>query len=164
MHLGFCCLGWANLSLSRLLAARTPQTGPRINFGKKIAGPWPRACQIMGLVHLFQQLFQHFLFQYLLYFSTVNNFQQPIQFLLQRFSNSISVLHPFRIHFICFCKMFEQCFNCCSNNCFLFEKCAREAASPGASWLVNRVSFESGGAPFWGPFLEHLFFTQNYDF
>ena len=33
----------------------------------------------------------------------------------------------------CFCNHFEQCFNCCSNNCFLSEKCAHEAASPGTS-------------------------------
>ena len=59
-----------------------------------------------------------------------------------------------------FLKNFEQCFNCCSNICFLLEKCAREAASPGASWRANRHSFAFGGALFFEAFFEGPFFTQ----
>ena len=60
-----------------------------------------------------------------------------------------------------FCKNLEQCFNCCSNNCFLSVQCAREAASQGASWPGNRVSFESGGAPFFEAVFETNLFTQK---
>ena len=52
----------------------------------------------------------------------------------------------------------------CPDNCFLFKKRVREAASPGASRHVNRPLFDFGGSLFLKQFLEHLFFTQNWDF
>ena len=54
-----------------------------------------------------------------------------------------------------FCKNIDQCFNCCLNNCFLSEMCAREAAAPGAYGHGHRVLFES-----WG----YLFLKQAFDF
>ena len=87
-------------------------------------------------------------------------FQQSIHFLKQQFRNFATISNP--AHF--FSENFEQCFNCCSNNCFLSEKCAREAASPGASRHWNRVAFDFGGSLFLKQFLERLFFTQNWDF
>ena len=58
-----------------------------------------------------------------------------------------------------FCKNLKQCFNCCSNNCFLFVQRAREAASPGASWPANGLVFDSGGAPFFEAVFGTHFFT-----
>ena len=49
---------------------------------------------------------------------------------LQRFRNPVSFSHQFSAQSTIFCKNLKQCFNCCSNNCFLSEQCAREAASP----------------------------------
>ena len=57
-------------------------------------------------------------------------------------------------------EMFEQCFSSCSNNCFLFEKCARKVRAPGASGLLNSASFDFGGTPFFEPVFGMLFFTQ----
>ena len=63
-----------------------------------------------------------------------------------------------------FCKNFEQCFNCCSNNCFLFEQCAREAGCQGGSWHVNRVLFDSGWASFFEAVFTTPFFTKKSHF
>ena len=57
-------------------------------------------------------------------------------------------------------EIFELCFNSCSNNCFLFEKCAREVRAPGASGHLNCPSFEIGGTPFFEPVFGMLCFTQ----
>ena len=81
-------------------------------------------------------------------------------FLLQ-FRSPVIFSHNFSAQSTFFCKNLERCFNCCSNNCFLFEQCAREAASPGASWPVNRVLFEAGGAPVFEAVFGTNFFTQK---
>ena len=47
--------------------------------------------------------------------------------------------------------------NLCSNCCFLFEKCAREAASLGASGHVHRLLFWCKGSLFSKPFSVHFF-------
>jgi len=47
--------------------------------------------------------------------------------------------------------------NLCSNCCFLFEKCAREAASLGASGHVHSVLFWCKGSLFSKPFSVHFF-------
>ena len=47
--------------------------------------------------------------------------------------------------------------NLCSNCCFLFEKCAREATSLGASGHVHRVLFWCKGSLFSKPFPVHFF-------
>ena len=47
--------------------------------------------------------------------------------------------------------------NLCSNCCFLFEKCAREAASLGASGHVHRELFWCKGYLFSKPFSVHFF-------
>ena len=65
-----------------------PVTWARIS---KFAGPLPRACQIMRLRHLFQQLFQHILFQYLIY---SQRFLATQSIVLQRFSNPVSFFTP----------------------------------------------------------------------
>ena len=52
----------------------------------------------------------------------------------------------------------------CRDNCFLFKKCVREAASPGISGHWNMILFEFGGSLFLKQFLERLCFTQNWNF
>ena len=61
-----------------------------------------------------------------------------------RHRSSWNYLHRFRIQFMIICNNFEQCFNFCLNNCFLFEQCAREGASPAASWHLKRWVFDFG--------------------
>ena len=63
-----------------------------------------------------------------------------------------------------FCKNFEQCCNCCSNNCLLFEQCAREAASLGTSWPANRSQFTLGRACFIDSFCWIAFCMQKSQF
>ena len=82
-----------------------------------------------------------------------------------RFSNNASIVvrtiarNSHSAHFSS--EIFEQCFNSCSNNCFLFEKCAREVRALGASGHVNRGPFEIRGTPFFEPVFGMLFFTQK---
>ena len=78
-----------------------------------------------------------------------------------QFRSPIIFSHQFSAQSTFFCKNLKQCFNCCSNNCFLFVQRAREAASPGASWPTDRVLFESGGAPFFEAVFGTHFFTQK---
>ena len=127
--------------------------------GIEFAGPLPRACQITSIVHLFQQLLQHFLFLHLLQFSTVKQISNPFSF-LQRFGNPVQLGFSAQFTFF-FCKNLEHCFNCCSNNRFLSEQCAREAASPGASWHWSSSPFESGGAPFFESVYRKFSFTRE---
>ena len=70
----------------------------------------------------------------------------------------------FRIQIMFFHNRFEQCFNSCSNNCFLFEKCAREGGCQGAPGHWNRVLFESVWATFFKHFFGAPFFTQIWHF
>ena len=123
----------------------------------KFARPLPRACQIISLVHLLQQLLKHFLSTLALVFKS----QQSIQFFWLQFRSPVIFSHQFSAQSTFFCKNLKQCFNCCSNNCFLSVQRAREAASPGASWHWNRVAFESGGAPFFEAVFGTHFFTQK---
>ena len=83
-------------------------------------------------------------------FYTCLNFQKSTvhTFLLQQFSSPVSFSHQLWAQSAFFCWNLEQCFSCCSNNCFLSVPCARAAASPGASWPVNSSPFESGGTLF----------------
>ena len=86
----------------------------------------PRACQITSLA--------------------IWNMKQPSS-KCQRCSAILFVscnnFRQFRIQIMFFHNKFEQCFNSCSNNCFLFEKCAREGVCQGAPGHWNRVLFES---------------------
>ena len=60
-------------------------------------------------------------------------------------------------------KNSNNCFNMCSNNCFLLEQFLIVCLPPGASWLVHSLAFATGGSPFFDPFFGALFFTQNCD-
>ena len=77
------------------------------------------------------------------------------------FRSPVIFSHQFSAQSTFFCKNLKQRFSCCSNNCFLFVQRAREAASPGASWPVNRCEFDSGGAPFFEAVFGTHFFTQK---
>ena len=81
-----------------------------------------------------------------------------------QFRSPIVFSHQFSAQSTFFCKNLKQCFNCCSNNCFLFVQRAREAASPGGSWPVNRHLFESGRALFLKHLLEPIFSYKNHIF
>ena len=106
----------------------------------KFARPLPRACQITSICvqHEFRHLFQHW-FQCLLpFFAAAQSvFRAPI-------SNPV--------HF--FCTNSDECFNCCSNHCFLFEKCAREACLQEPPDLVIVRCLHIGG---------YLFLKQLFD-
>ena len=108
-----------------------------------------------------QHSFQHFLNTFCFY--TCLSFQKSTvhSVVLQQFSSPVSFSHQCWAQSIFFCKNLEQCFNCCSNNCFLSVQCAREAASPGASWPVNRSWFESDGTPFFEACLKPLCLHKN---
>ena len=94
----------------------TPPDPQKTWTTKKFAGPWPRACQIMGL-----------------WIITMNNilfFQvstQTGQFSKQKSTSSHSCCN------CCCC-----CCCCCSNCCFLFEKRVREGGCQGASGSSDR--------------------------
>ena len=60
-------------------------------------------------------------------------------------------------------KNSNNCFNMCSNNCFLLEQFLIVCLPPGAFCHGNRVVFESRGSPLFESFFEALFFTQNCD-
>ena len=100
----------------------------------------PRACQITSLA--------------------IRNMKQPSS-KCQRCSAILFCFlhnfHRFRIQIMFFYNEFEQCFNSCSNNCFLFERCAREGGCQGAPGHWNRVLFESVCAVFSSIFSERLF-------
>jgi len=91
--------------------------------------------------------FNTFCFYVCFSFQQLTCFGNPFSFFNYSAFRSV-FLHRFWAQSSFFWKNLERCSNCCSNNCFLSERCASEAAPPGASWPVNRVLFESGGAPF----------------
>ena len=104
----------------------------------------PRACQITSLA--------------------IWNMKQPSS-KCQRCSAILFVscnnFRRFRIQIMFFHNKFEQCFNSCSNNCFLFEKCAREGVCQGAPGHWNRVLFESVWATFFQAFFGNAFFHPS---
>ena len=90
--------------------------------------------------------------------STISNLFNLFTTIQQSSQLFIPILSP--DHFFS-AKSLEQCFNCCSNNCFLSVQCAREAASPGASWPADRYLFESGGTTLCEAFCKASFFTSK---
>ena len=57
-------------------------------------------------------------------------------------------------------KNSNNCFNMCSNNCFLLEQFLIVCLPPGAFCQGNSHSFETRGSPFFGPFFGALFLLK----
>ena len=118
----------------------------------------PRACQIISLFRIILNHLSNHISK--LCFSC----SIRLQFNFDSIIESISIPTRLRFDFgsisIRVARTLGSCSKSCSNNCFLFEKRAREASRPGASWHVDSSSFESGGAPFFEAFLDAPLFTQ----
>ena len=105
-------------------------------------GLWPRACQITSnvLLTLILYIVSNLFLKYLQLKSTQtaisNNFSNKTE---ETNSNNISR----------------------SNNCFLFEKCAREATSLGAPGHVQREVFSCWGVPFFKAIFGINFLWKN---
>ena len=102
----------------------------------KFAGPWPRACQIISLLE--KDTYQ------------IMRFEQQLKFkyFMKLIWNNFRFWIQFSTQFTFSSKNSNNCFNMCSNNCFLLEQFLIVCLPPGASWHVHRVSFESRGSPF----------------
>ena len=127
---------------------------------KQFAGPCPGRVRSPARCICFNNCFNKCCNVCLSFFSNDRHDVRTVYEFVLKFSAIHSFVQRFRIQFTFFCKNFEQCFNCCLNNCFLSEKCAREAASPGASRPADSFQFASGGAPFFEAFFGTPFFTQ----
>ena len=106
----------------------------------------PRACQIMS----YEQQFQHETS------SILNSIFNPIHI----FGTSVRFWIQFSAQSTFSDKNSNNCFNMCSNNCFLLEQFLIVAACPGASWQGNRGLFPSGGVTFFEAFFEAPFLLK----